>query len=375
MPDIIETAPEESSDLRSDLTAALEQAESSAAAPPTEAEVTPPAPSTEAAPETQEAKDARARDEKGRFAKSDLKADLTQSEKVVVPDVTKPAPVVPEQVAPAAEPLKAPASWKALAREEWGKTPPTIQQEVLRRERETAMALEQSAEARQGHQRFREILAPYEPMLRGQGADPYQAVQGLLQTAAALATAPIQQRATILAGLIKTYLPGKDSLEVLDSTLSGVLQGHVANQSTPQYAPDPRLDEIYQSFQQARQMQAQTLEQQAASGIREVQGNEFYEDVKLIMADMLEVAGNQGIALTPSEAYTRATFLHPEVSKVLEQRQAAKLASNPVGSTARARAAASSVRGSPAAPPPNGAQPDDLRSVLESAFDRAGSVR
>lgn len=372
MPDIVETAPEESSDLRSDLTAALEQAESAAAsAPPTEGEATPPVPSTPEVevPETQEAKDARARDEKGRFAKAEQKPDLTQSEKVV-----KPGVIAPEQAAPTppTEPLKPPASFKALAREEWGKTPPAIQQEVIRRERETAMALEQSAEARQGHQRFREILAPYEPMLRGQGADPYQTVQGLLQTAAALATAPIQQRATILAGLIREYLPGKESLEVLDNTLSGVLQGRVPTQTAPQYASDPRLDEIYQTFQQAKQMQAQTLDQQAAAGIREVSGNEFYEDVKLIMADMLEVAGNQGIALTPSEAYTRATYLHPEVSKVLDQRQAAKLASNPVGSTARARAAASSVRGSPTAPPPNGAQPDDLRSVLESAFDRAG---
>jgi len=370
MPADIET-PESGGgdDLRNDVAAALEQAEASTASPP--AEASPPAPveSVEAAPstETAEEKTARQRDEKGRFAKAaeDKVAILTPSENKT------PVQPTPPTDTPVVEAVKAPASWKALAREEWGKTPPAIQQEVLRRERETSVALEQSAEARQGHQRFREILAPYEPMLRSQGTDPYQAVQGLLQTAAALATAPVQQRATILAGLIKTYLPGRESMEVLDSTLSGILQGQPVQQA-PQYAPDPRVDEIYQTIQQARAQQAQTLEQQAAEGVRAVQGEEFFGDVKLIMADMLEVAGKQGIALTPGEAYTRATLIHPDVSKVLEQRQAAKHAANPLGSTARARAAASSVRGSPATAPSSAVQPDDLRGVLEAAFDRAG---
>lgn len=375
MPADIETPENPGDDLRNDLSAAIEQAEAAPSpSPPSDAPPPAPEPVTTAptGEETAEEKAERVRDEKGRFAKAT--PDLTPSEKSIIGGT--PAPVKPEVSAPqlgtpTPEPLKAPASFKALAREEWGKTPPAIQQEVLRRERETAIALEQSSEARQGYQRFREVVAPYEAMIRGQGADPYQTVQSLLQTAAGLATAPIQQRAEILAGLIKTYLPGRDSLEVLDSTLAGVMQGRPAQGAPPVYH-DPRVDEIYQTFQQARQQQAQTLEQQAIEGVRTIQGNEFYEDVKLIVADMLEVAGNQGIALTPSEAYTRAVAIHPEVSKVVEQRQRQKLAENPSGSIARARAAASSVRGSPATAPSGAVQVDDLRSVVEAAFDRAG---
>lgn len=362
------------SDLRNDLTAALEQAEASA--PP--ASDTPPAPEAASEPvtdapveETPEQTAARARDEKGRFAKS-------VGEKA--PEGVKPTPIAPEVAAPAPtatptpppEAAKAPASFKAMAREEWAKVPPTVQQEVLRRERETAIALEQSSEARQGYQRFKDVVGPYEAMIRGSGSDPYQTVQSLLQTAAALATAPVGQRAQVIAGLIKTYLPGRESLEVLDSTLAGVMQGQQGQAAPPPQYHDPRVDEIYASLQQARQRQEASLEQQAAESIREVQGNEFYEDVKLIMADMLEVAGNQGIALTPGEAYNRAVLVHPEVAKVVEQRQAAKHAANPNGSTARARAAASSVRGSPATAPSSAVQPDNLRDVLEAAFDRAG---
>jgi hypothetical protein len=369
---------EETSDLRSDLVAAMEQAE----APPTPPVESGPPPAVETAPETPapegetpEQKSERLRDEKGRFAKAtEDKPVLTPSEKAEQAGI-KPTPIAPEKAAPAptpqTEPAKAPASFKAMAREEWGKVPPAVQQEVLRRERETAMALEQSSEARQGYQRFKEVVGPYEAMIRGQGSDPYQTVQSLLQTAAALATAPLQQRAQVLAGLIKTYLPGRESLEVLDQTLAGVMQGQPAQSAPPQYR-DPRVDEIYETIQQAKQRQAATLEQQAMEGIRSIQGEEFYEDVRLIVADMLEVAGNQGIALTPSEAYNRAVLVHPEVSKVVEQRQRQKLAANPSGSMARARAAASSVRASPATAPTSAVQPDDLRSVLESAFDRAG---
>jgi len=358
-------------DLRNDVTAAVEQAEAASTTPATP-ESPPPAPaeSTEAPPstETAEEKSARQRDEKGRFAKAtDEKAPvLTPSENKT------PVQATPPTDTPPVEAPKAPASWKALAREEWAKTPPTIQQEVLRRERETAMALEQSSEARQGHQRFKEIVGPYEAAMRAEGAEPYAVVQNLLQTTAALQSGSVERRAAILADLIRVYLPNKAALEALDTTLAGVLSGQPAqNQRVPQYQ-DPRVDEIYQTFQQAKQRQEATLEQQAAEGVRAVSGNEFYEDVKLIMADMLEVAGNQGIALTPSEAYTRAVAIHPEVSKVVAQREAAKLASNSQGSTARARAAASSVRGSPATVPSSTVQPDDLRGVLEAAFDRAG---
>jgi hypothetical protein len=373
MPADIET-PESGGgdDLRNDVAAALEQAE--AASPPPAAEAPPPAPpdTTEAPPPTETAEEtsARLRDEKGRFAKA-----TEEKAPVLTPSENKtPVQPTPSTDTPpaAAEPPKAPASFKAMAREEWAKVPPAVQQEVLRRERETAIALEQSSEARQGYQRFKEVLGPYEAMIRGQGSDPYQTVQSLLQTAAALATAPLQQRAQVLAGLIKTYLPGRESLEVLDSTLAGVMQGAPATSTPPPQYRDPRLDEIYETFQQAKQRQAATLEQQAAEGVREIQGEEFYEDVKLIAADMLEVAGNQGVALTPREAYNRAVLIHPEVSKVVEQRQRKTLAENPSGSIARARAAASSVRGSPATAPSSAVQPENLRDVLEAAFDRAG---
>ena len=358
----------ESGDLRSDLAAAIEQAET-AAPPPAEPSSPPAGEPALPAPESEAAAAERARDEKGRFAKQEKAAEAAPAK--------EPEKAAPTEAAPAkepekpAEPVKAPASFKAMAREEWGKVPPAVQQEVIRRERETAIALEQSAEARQGYQRFRETVAPYEPMLRSQGVEPMQAVQSLLQTAAALATSPVQQRAAILAGLIQTYLPGKESLEVLDNALTGMLQGRPAQAVQPQAPRDPRVDEIYNAIQQAREQQARTLEQQAAEGLREVQANEFFEDVKLIMADLLDVAAKQGIALSAGEAYNRATLLHPDVSKVLEQRRAVQQAANPQGSTARARAAASSVRGSPVAPLP-GAQPEDLRSVLEAAFDRAG---
>ena len=54
---------------------------------------------------------------------------------------TPPVPT-PAVATPAQEAAKPPQSWKPLAREKWATLAPDIQQEVLRREKETASALQ-----------------------------------------------------------------------------------------------------------------------------------------------------------------------------------------------------------------------------------------
>jgi hypothetical protein len=308
----------------------------------------------------------RARDEKGRFAKigeTPPPKEAPPKEGAAAPPQEKPpeAPKPPEQPVSEVPKVKPPASWKPTAREGWDKVPPDIQQEVIRRERETAIALQETAEARRTHEAFKQITSPYQPLFQAEGVDPIQGVGNLLRTTAMLASGPPGTKAQIVAGIIKTY--GVDI-----ATLDALLSGHQAPAATQPQAPmrDPRVDDILARFNAAEARKAQVVEQQAMEQLSAVEQQEFFHDVRDEMADILEVASRRGLPMTAMDAYNRAIAIHPEVSRVLEQRRAA---ANSNGSTQRAMAAASSVKGSPTAAPtaPSG---QSLQDDIAAAWDR-----
>lgn len=359
------------SDLRSDLEAAMESANSAAPDPaPVEQEAPQEsAPAAEVAAPVETEAEARARDEKGRFAK---KAEGAKADEPVAPEAPKPpmeAASAPAAEAPKAD-IKAPQSVKPLAREQWSKLPPEfepLKQEWARRERETAIAMQESAEARQYMQRHREMVAPYEPIMRSMGVDSAQATKVAFQTMAQLISGPPMIKAQTVAEIIRTY--GVDI-----AALDGILSGQPSQPQQPQYAQttqnmqpqqfrDPRVDQLFA-------MQEQRLQQQAAQAIEQIKGEEFFEDVKEVMADILDGAAKRGVSISVKDAYNRACWANPDVAEVLSQRQAARQAANPTGSTQRAKLAASSVKASPVVPAV-GNTGDDLRSTLEAVFNRA----
>jgi hypothetical protein len=359
------------STLREDLEAAIEApVESSGPASPpadTSAATAEEAPETAGAGES-EAERVRKRDEAGRFAKEeeDRKAEQAKKEKPAAPPAPGDKPPATEKpAAPSPQTTRAPQSWKPDAREEWAKLSPRVQQEVVRREGEVQRALQESSEARQGYQKYREATAPFENMIRAEGGDVLQAVQGLLQTAHMLRTAPPQVRAAGIARMVASFLPGREGLELLDAALSGQ-----APQAQPQQQfRDPRLDPLLAEIEQMRATSAQQKQAEAAKSVQEVAQEEFFEDVRQDMADLIEVAQRRGVVLSLRDAYTRAVNLHPEISKVLAQRSAVA-ARNPTGSTQRAKAASSSVRSSPVVAPKGEREAGrDMRSDLEAAIE------
>lgn len=368
------------SDIREALSDAFDAAEKPAEPAPTPEPVeTVQAANPPIGEETQAQKDARARDEKGRFAKADEKApgEPVEPAKEATPPVEAAKPPEPAKTEPAApafakEGARAPVSWKPAIREKFGSLPPEVQEEVVRVDREIRRTMQESAEARQVHQRLRETFAPAEPFLRAQGMDPLAFTSSAVQTAMTLAGGTQAQKASALVSLIKTY--GVD-IQALDAALVGTVGPGGAQQPQPEVYRDPRLDQLLQTIEQAKGQQAKQMEERARAEIAKVEGEEFFEDVRMDMADILDMAGRRGVAMTPAEAYRRATLLHPEVSKVLQQREAAKQAANPNGSTQRARAAAAGVRGSPAGPSLTGKEDRDLRGELEAAWEAAQRTR
>lgn len=354
------------SDVREALNAAIEQqsgGETGGDSPPETSSAAPaggggaaPSAGTEPAPVAE--KPGRSRDEAGRFA-----AKAKEEAKAIAE--AKAATTTAQPAAPAATatpaPLRPPRSWSATAREAWGNLTPELQAEVIRRERDIESGLREAAEARKLREEFQRTISPYEAMLRAEGSEPLKAVGNLLQTAAALRTAPPAQRAALVAQIVRSYgVP----IDALDAALSG--EAPQAQQAPPQYR-DPRVDQLFATIEQAKAAKAQQLQAEAQKALSTVQEQEFFEDVREEMADILEVAARRGVAMSVEDAYNRAIALHPEISKVLSQREAAKAAANAQASTQRAKAASASVRGSPVGSTDD-SKPTSLREQLEAAF-------
>ena len=365
---------EQGSDIRSDIAAVMDQVESAAPEPtPVIQEASAEAPATDVAPPVDAPAGERARNELGQFAKKDAppKAEKVAAQPPVEapkPEAVKEPPKPPveekvEEVVPyeGAKPIQA---LKPFAREYWSKLPPEAQKDMVRWEKETQRVIRETADVREQNKRWRETLAPYEPMLRGQNLDPHAFTSSLYQTVAALATAPQQVKAQVLTQIIRTY--GVD-IQELDQALSGQAPQAPQGQQQPQYQQpqqfrDPRLDQLLE-------MQQQRLDQEARSNIAQIQDKEFFEDVKLTMADILDNAARRGVSIPLDEVYNRACWATPDVAEVLTQRQAARQAASPDGPTQRARMAASSVKPSPASVPGSPVA-DDTRSAVEAAFNR-----
>ena len=288
---------------------------------------------------------------------------------------SKPAAEPAEAAAedPAAEPEpevaasgSAPASWTPTAKEAWSKLPPEVQEEVTRRERDISRVLSHTAEARKGYETFRQITGPFEHLMRMEGASPFQAVDNLVKTAAHLRLGTQVQKSQIIQNIINQY--GVD-IPTLDSVLSGQpaqdpVQSQIQQQLQRQMAP---VQKFMQNFQQREQQHIQEVNTQASQSVAEFgKDRDFFNDVKLDMADLLDMAANRSRPMTLEDAYAQACQLNPEIKKIMDQRTAAALASTQARNLSTKKAAASSVTGQPSGN--SAGSSDTLRGAIQAAM-------
>lgn len=357
------------SGIREALGAAFDKAEAPAEAPEAAAPE-PAAPAPETPPAAPVAAEAPApvvevkspaspgRDEKGRFAPKAPAEPEAKTPEPAAGETPKESAAEPE--VPAEPALKPPQSWKPAAREKWAALPPEVQQEAVRVDREVQRVMREAAPARKLAEDFIRTVAPFEAMIRAEGSEPLKAVGNLLQTAAALRTAPPAYRAQLVAQLVRTY---QIPIDALDAALVGEApKGHDAGP----------VDAGSVAQQVMAMLEQQSSSRRAQHGQAEVEqwsdGKEFFDDVREDMADLLEAAAKRGKALTLDDAYKRALQLHPDVSQVLKQREAAEAAKKLNASAQRAKAAGVSVKTEPEQTQP--AQPKSIRAALAEAASR-----
>jgi hypothetical protein len=354
------------SEIREVLEGAFEAAETSTTPAPEAAPVADatPAPVVEAKTETKP----EGRDDKGRFAPK-AKTSASATAKPVTPEATATPAPAPAEAASTPAPvestptptLKAPANWKPAAREKWAQLPPEVQAEAVRVHHEVQKTLQETTQARRTAEALDATVRPYLPLIQAEGGDVMRAVGSLLQTAAALRTAPPAHKAQLVAQLIKTYgVP----VDALDAALVG--ETSQANHAPPEYR-DPRVDQMLSALQAQKAAQAKAEQDRAAAEVESFKAEaEFLDDVREDMADLIEVARRRGVALSLKDAYSRAVAMNPDVAEALRQREAAKAAQTANAATAKARAASSSVRSSPAAAPSK--SDDSIRALLEAGL-------
>jgi predicted nucleic acid-binding protein len=171
---------------------------------------------------------------------------------------------------------------------------------------------------------------------------------------------------------------------MLDQALAAHFQGGQPPQGgQPAQAQDPRFTQLQQQFapvidfvnglrqrqeqvlQETDQTLSQTLEEFASDP-----ANEFFDDVKDDVADILDMAARRKQSLSLQDAYNRAIMLHPTISKIVEQRKLAASLTTQNQAAQRARSAAVSVPSSGAPSQGSDRQAgDSVRSAIEAAFE------
>lgn len=296
---------------------------------------------------------------KGRFVKEETEAPAAEP---TAEPTEPPAAESAEEREP--EPRvweKVPESWKPAAREYWAKLPAEVQREVARREKEITSTLQETANKRKLADSFSEAIRPYEAIIRSEGRDPVVAAGELFATATLLRMGTPQQKARLVANMVKNFnIP----IDVLDSTLAGEV---VPDETSKlQQIIDQRLAPVMKfvdEVQALKKRRENTVETQIDTEIETFAKNpenEFFDDVRETMADLMELASKRGKPLTLKEAYDKAIVLTPEVKSVIDARRKEE--------ADKKRAAASSLPiNPPPAATPTGSS-NSLRSDIENAF-------
>jgi hypothetical protein len=251
-----------------------------------------------------------------------------------------------------AKPSRAPQSWKPALRDKFGKLDAEMQAEIIRREADINRTLNESAAARRVSTEFYNVVRPYEHLIRASGVTPIQAVSNLVNTAAGLQTGTPVQKAQIAANICAAY--GVD-LRILDQILAGQQPTAESKANSDLMAQiDQRLKPVQdfigrvESGQQATNDRVMQETAQEAEAFATDEKNEFFEDLREDIADILDLAANRNREMSLKEAYDLACQQHPEIGKIVKERtEAAATAERAKNFDRSKRASVSESAGTP----------------------------
>ena len=290
-----------------------------------------------------ESKPERARDESGKFVKAEDRADDAELARPSADDnARKRAPEAPisgpqesaDDDAPPVTPQgrqidvnRPPSSWRPLAKAEWEKLPETVRAEIHRRESDTHRGLAEIMPDIELGRSIKQVIEPYRMLIEAEGGTPERAVASLLQTAALFRVGTPGQKQAALYQIAQQYgipMPQGD--------------GQQQQYAAPQTFHDPRVDQLLAQQQREAQLREQREMQQHESIVStfrnatDQQGQPLrphFDDVEAEMVALVPAikAANPGMGAADvlQQAYDRATWAHPEIRQLLQQKQMSEL--------------------------------------------------
>lgn len=242
-------------------------------------------------------KSSRARDESGKFTKTQPEADTQEIE----------ALEVQKEEIPAVKPR--PSSWKKDYEEDWGKLDPRIQDYIQQREADYAKGVSTYKNQWDTAAPILEAIRPFEQTLRQNNLNPAQWIQTLGNAHQTLVYGSPEQKVAMFQQLANDY---------------GVNLGNVTGQT--EY--DPNFSQLTQELNQLRsqwsqfQQQQEALEQtQLVSEIDSFKADKpYFEEVREAMAGLLQ----SGMANDLQDAYDKAIRLNDDVFQKVQAEQAQK---------------------------------------------------
>lgn len=326
--------------------------------------------STSTAPVDLNAMAEKPRDESGRFApKPTGAAGITPG-----PKGNQPPQAAPETGLPTPEQARpidrAPQGWTPAEREKWSQLPDDIKARVVQREREINVKLAETVEARRFSDEITKTITPYMAMIQSEGGTPVTAIASLFQTAGALRTAPPQQKAQLVASMVKQF--GID-ITMLDQALVGQgpavdpIEERINQRVNQAIAP---MQQRYQQMEMQQQQEMAAQQAQVHNNVAQFIDSQPYGDVvRGEMAMIMRYAAENNIAMTLEECYRRACVMNPQVAPLVGQSQQNQQLQQQNNAAQAARGRAVSISGAPTGGGMQQTQEgDDIRSAIEASL-------
>ena len=285
----------------------------------------------------------RARDEAGRFTKTERDAQAAAT-----------PPVEPAKTRP-----PRPSSWKKDFEGKWNEiydSDPNFAQYLLDREGQFAQGVSTYKAEADRARAFQAIMEPHAPRFQQYGADPQEYIGRLLKMDEILATGSLEQKQAMLLSIARAVgLTDEPAPQGQASYVPPELMNTVSTLQS-------KLDAIEKANERAEQ-------QRLASEVDSFAADHPYlDDLAEPMAQLLET----GFATSMEDAYRKALRLDDELFQKYqaEQQQGSEAERQRKAKEAAARARSAAV--SPRSSTPTGsaatasAQGSDIRSILES---------
>jgi hypothetical protein len=261
----------------------------------------------------------------------------------------------------------APVGLSLESREAWKDVPDAVKADIVKREADYERGIVQYAGQAKRADAMDRSLEPYQQLFNMNGGAG-ETLQGLLKSGSTLQMGTPIQKAQTVAGIIKQF--GID-IKTLDSMLVGEApppeqqaQNQVQQMINQQVAPMQQQLQGYQQreYEQHQQAQGQVAHEVSNFGAQ----NEFYNDVRGDMADLLDMAANRGREMSMDEAYGLACANHPQINQIMGGRHSQQ-------SVDKKRRAASSISGTRSGGG-SGQASGSIAAALNDAWDATGRM-